>query len=57
MPNRLLVLGDIHGAAKALTQVLERSNFDPTGDRIIFLGDVADGWSETPAAIDRAFPP
>lgn len=50
---RTLVLGDIHGAAKALDQVLERSKFDPTnGDRIIFLGDICDGWSETVRAMD-----
>lgn len=37
------VLGDIHGAFKALEQVLARSPFEPLEDRLIFLGDVADG--------------
>lgn len=48
---RTLVLGDVHGAHKALEQVLERASFDPAGDRLVFLGDVCDGWSEVPQAI------
>lgn len=43
--NRTLVIGDIHGAYKALTQVLERASVTEN-DRLIFLGDYVDGWSE-----------
>lgn len=43
---RTLVVGDIHGGYKALMQALERANYDASTDRIIFLGDVADGWPE-----------
>jgi serine/threonine protein phosphatase 1 len=50
---RTFVLGDIHGAARALKQVLERSSFDYNADRLICLGDVADGWPETKEAIDE----
>lgn len=39
------VVGDIHGAAKALEQCLERSGFDREKDRLITLGDICDGWS------------
>ncbi|KUG09587.1 metallophosphoesterase [Solirubrum puertoriconensis] len=46
------VLGDIHGAYRALVQVLERSPFRPGVDRLIHLGDVADGWPETPACVE-----
>lgn len=46
------VLGDIHGAARALAQVLERSRFRPGLDRLIQLGDVSDGWPETPACVE-----
>lgn len=48
---RTLVVGDIHGAYKALIQVLERAKVTPQ-DHIIFLGDYADGWSETPKVFD-----
>ena len=48
---RTLVIGDIHGAIKALTQVLERADIQPT-DHLIFLGDYADGWSQTPEILD-----
>ena len=41
---RTFVLGDLHGGYKALMQVLERSKFDYKKDRLISLGDVADGW-------------
>jgi len=47
------VIGDIHGAARALDQVLERSPFRSGIDRLIQLGDVANGWPETPACVKR----
>ncbi|GAA3936660.1 metallophosphoesterase [Hymenobacter algoricola] len=47
------VLGDIHGAFRALEQVLERSPFRPGIDRLIQLGDVADGWPDTPQCVER----
>lgn len=45
--KRTLVLGDIHGAKRAFKQVLERCNYNPEEDKLIFLGDYSDGWSET----------
>lgn len=50
---RRLVLGDVHGAYRALVQVLERAQVDRENDRVIFVGDVADGWPETPRCIDE----
>lgn len=51
--GRLFVLGDIHGAYRALRQCLERSEFDYENDRLICLGDVADGWPDTSTSIDE----
>jgi serine/threonine protein phosphatase 1 len=45
--SRTLVIGDIHGGFKALIQVLDRAKATRQ-DRLIFLGDYVDGWSETP---------
>lgn len=45
--KRQLVIGDIHGALKALIQVLELSNYNNQEDQLIFLGDYVDGWSES----------
>lgn len=42
---RTLVIGDIHGGLRALEQLLDRAGVSPD-DRIIFLGDYVDGWSE-----------
>lgn len=50
---KTLVLGDVHGAYKALMQVFERSNFDKENDELIVLGDVADGWPEVNKCIDE----
>jgi serine/threonine protein phosphatase 1 len=48
---RTYVIGDIHGALRALQQVLERVG--PTGeDRLIFLGDYVDGWSQSRQLVD-----
>lgn len=51
--SRVFVIGDIHGAYRALRQCVERSGFDYTSDHLICLGDVADGWPETRASIDE----
>jgi serine/threonine protein phosphatase 1 len=40
--GRTFVLGDVHGAYRALVQVFERSGFNRRKDRLICLGDVAD---------------
>ena len=47
------VLGDIHGAYKALIQCLERSNFNYEEDTLIQLGDVADGWDEVYECVEE----
>jgi serine/threonine protein phosphatase 1 len=44
--EKTFVIGDIHGAYKALMQCLVRSNFNYQLDTLICLGDVCDGWSE-----------
>jgi serine/threonine protein phosphatase 1 len=49
---RKFVIGDIHGGAKALHQVLEKANFDFENDQLIAVGDVCDGWPETAEAIE-----
>ncbi|OPC52253.1 serine/threonine protein phosphatase [Elizabethkingia miricola] len=49
--SRTLVVGDIHGGLKALEQVLERANVTDK-DKLIFLGDYVDGWSESSQVID-----
>jgi serine/threonine protein phosphatase 1 len=49
--KRTLVFGDIHGGLKALIQLLERIDLSEN-DRLIFLGDYVDGWSESAQVID-----
>jgi serine/threonine protein phosphatase 1 len=46
-------MGDLHGAYRALTQVLERANFDYENDTLIQLGDIADGWPEVPHCVEE----
>jgi len=41
------VVGDIHGAYKALVQVLERSGFDYENDLLVTIGDIVDGWEDS----------
>jgi serine/threonine protein phosphatase 1 len=48
---RTLVIGDIHGGLRALHQILERAKVTPK-DKLIFLGDYVDGWSQSPQVID-----
>ena len=51
MKPRTLVIGDIHGALEALVQLLHRIHLQPQ-DRLIFLGDYVDGWSQSAQLID-----
>ncbi len=44
--SRTFVIGDIHGAFKALQQIIERAEVTEN-DRLIFLGDFVDGWSQS----------
>lgn len=50
--SRTLVIGDIHGALKALDQLLEKVKLRQN-DRLIFLGDFVDGWSQSAQVIQR----
>ena len=51
MKGRTLVIGDIHGGLLALKQVLERAEVTQK-DKLIFLGDYVDGWSESAGVIE-----
>lgn len=48
---RTIVIGDIHGAAKALEDLLAKVQVQPD-DTLIFLGDYCDGYPETPQVFD-----
>ncbi len=50
--NRTLAIGDIHGGYRALKQLLDRLQLDPS-DELIFLGDYVDGWSESALVIEE----
>jgi len=50
---KTFVIGDIHGAHRALVQCLQRARFDYKTDHLISLGDVCDGWPDTPACIEE----
>lgn len=43
---RTFILGDVHGAYRALQCVLNKVEFEYNVDKLIFIGDIADGWGE-----------
>ena len=51
--SKTFVIGDIHGAYKALVQCLEKAEFNYQLDTLICLGDVCDGWPETNYCFDE----
>ena len=51
--SKTYCIGDIHGSYKGLIQALERCNFDKHSDRLICIGDVADGWPEVSECIEE----
>jgi serine/threonine protein phosphatase 1 len=50
---KTFVLGDIHGAYKALKQCLMDCGFDYSKDHLIVLGDVCDGYPQVHLCIDE----
>jgi serine/threonine protein phosphatase 1 len=42
---RTIVIGDIHGGYRALEQLIDRIELRES-DRLVFLGDYVDGWSQ-----------
>jgi len=50
--GRRFVIGDIHGAHKALIQCFDRAGFDKNSDLLICLGDLGDRWPETDKVFD-----
>jgi serine/threonine protein phosphatase 1 len=50
---KTFVMGDIHGAYRAMTQVLQLAGFDYEKDRLIQIGDVVDGWPDAVACMEE----
>ena len=50
--GRTLVVGDSHAGFKSFLQVMERCQFDNEVDKLICLGDVVDGWSESAELVE-----
>lgn len=50
---RRFVIGDIHGAYKALMQCFEKCEFNYETDKLIFLGDMVDGWSQSKEVVEE----
>ena len=50
--RRRFVIGDVHGSAKALQEVLDLVDFNYEEDLLISLGDIADGWGEVPECVE-----
>lgn len=49
--GRKIVIGDIHGALKALEQLVDTIK-PGAADELIFMGDYVDGWSQSAQVID-----
>lgn len=49
--ERTFVIGDIHGALKAIKQVISSIKPRET-DTLLFLGDYVDGWPESAQVIE-----
>lgn len=50
---RTFVMGDLHGAYRAMQQVFEKVNFDYANDRLIQIGDVVDGWPDSVECVEE----
>ena len=51
--DKKFVIGDIHGAYRALMQCFEKAGFDYSSDYLICLGDICDGWPDVCRSISE----
>ena len=51
MAANTYVIGDIHAAKRGLTQLIDRLPLSGD-DRLVFIGDYVDGWSESAQVVD-----
>jgi len=49
--SRTLVIGDIHSGLRALQELLQKATVS-VEDKLIFLGDYVDGWSDAAETVD-----
>ncbi|KAH6973530.1 Metallo-dependent phosphatase-like protein [Ilyonectria sp. MPI-CAGE-AT-0026] len=51
--RRLIVVGDIHGMLDSLNELLKRTNFDPTRDHLISVGDTVNKGPKSAEVVQR----
>ena len=51
--RRLIVVGDIHGMASSLDELLEEVEFDPVRDHLVTTGDMISKGPDSGAVVDR----
>lgn len=50
---KTFIIGDPHGGLKAVQQCFERSGINKEKDRLICVGDVADGWPQAAETLEE----
>ncbi|KAI9649002.1 hypothetical protein NHQ30_001568 [Ciborinia camelliae] len=53
-PNRLIIVGDVHGMKDALVDLLAKVNFDEKHDHLILAGDMINKGPDSPGVVDLA---
>ena len=53
MNGKIFAIGDVHGCAAKLEQLLQRLPFDREHDSLVFLGDYLDRGPDTKGVLDR----
>lgn len=53
-PNRLIIVGDVHGMKDALLHLLAKVNFDKKYDHLILAGDMISKGPDSPGVVDLA---
>ncbi|MBN2123882.1 MAG: serine/threonine protein phosphatase [Deltaproteobacteria bacterium] len=50
--DRIFIVGDIHGCLEMLKRMMDRIDWDPDRDRLIFLGDYVDRGENSSGVLD-----
>jgi hypothetical protein len=52
MPERTIIIGDVHGCYQELVQLIDKINYQPKTDRLIFIGDLINKGPESKKVFD-----
>ena len=53
LDRRYIIMGDVHGNWRGVEDLLEKARYEPSADRVIFVGDYNDHYANTDGSVRK----